>query len=85
MEYIDQPTVIYIDFKGNMVLRKVISCSNSNIRTKFSNPLNIVIKKKIQNLAANVCMAFDLQDMQPLRKNHISKIACCKMLMYDAI
>ena len=84
MEYIDQPTVIYIDFKGNMILRKVISCS-IRIRTKFSNPLNIVIEQKIQNLAANVCMAFDLQDMQPLRKNQISRIACCKMLMYDAI
>ena len=53
--------------------------------TKFLYPLNIVIEKQIWNLAANVCMASDLQDLKPLRKNHISKIACCKMLMYDAI
>lgn len=73
MEYFDQPTVIYIDFKGNMVVRKVIACSIRIDRTKFSNPLNIVIEKKIQNLAENVCMAFDLQDMQPLikEKRHI--------------
>ena len=51
--------------------------------TKFSNPLATVIKRQVQNLAVNVCMASDLQDLKPLRKNHRSIMACCKMLMCD--
>ena len=45
MEYIDQSTVIYTVF--NMMLRKVIDFSNSNIRTKFSNPLDVVIQRQV--------------------------------------
>ena len=45
MEYIDQSTVIYTAF--NMMVRKVIAFSNSNIMTKFSNPLNIVIERQV--------------------------------------
>ena len=45
MEYIDQSTVIYT--ASNMIVWEVIAFSSSNIRTKFSNPLNIVIEKQV--------------------------------------
>ena len=47
MEYIDQSTVIYT--ASNIIVWEVIAFSirYSNIRTKFSNPLNIVIEKQV--------------------------------------
>ena len=45
MEYIDQSTVIYT--ASNMIVWEAIAFSIRFIRTKFSNPLNIVIEKQV--------------------------------------